>query len=154
MEYERPEVKAAFPVGDLGLRRVPDKLNITELLKKEYIYLYNPFETGMSVKKEYMSALTFTKLSEAFILETPNIIEVTARSRKNQQKFSSLHQAANSFWPVLVNVFVRQLETPKRDLDNRPDITPDMKLVISPPKRKPDSPTLKRKPKPSKPGGR
>jgi hypothetical protein len=154
MEYERPEVKAAFPVGDLGLQHLPDDLNIQKTIEKEFLYFHNPFQTGLSIKKEYLSSVNYSTLSSGFIVNSPHLIEVSERSRKNQQLHRALHQVSNTFWPVAVNVFVRQLKTPKRDLDNTPDITPDMKLIISPPKRKPDSPKLNRKPKPSKPGGR
>jgi hypothetical protein len=154
MEFERPTVKAAFPIGDSGLVPVPKAHNVSELSKQEAIYLYNPFEIGLSIKREYLSAITFTKLANSFIVDGPHMIEVAPRSREAQRTQRALNLAAKTTWPVSVNIFIRQIQTPKRDLDLRPDITPDMGLVVSPPSIKIEGPKKTRRPGKPKPGGR
>ncbi|MBD78087.1 MAG: hypothetical protein CL840_03950 [Crocinitomicaceae bacterium] len=154
MEFERPTVKAAFPIGDSGLVPVPKEHNISELVRQEALYLYNPFETGLAIKREYMSAINFGKLANSFIVDGPDMIEIAPRSREAQRMQRNLHLAANTTWPVSVNIFIRQVQTPKRDMDMRPEITPDMGLVVSPPNRKIEGPKLTRRPGKPKPGGR
>lgn len=154
MEFERPTVKAAFPIGDSGLVPVPKSHNISELRNQEALYLYNPFEIGLAIKREYLSAVNFTKLANAFIVDGPHMIEVAPRSREAQRMQRALHLSAHTIWPVAVNIFTRQIQTPKRDMDLRLDITPDMGLVVSPPNRKIEGPKNTRRPGKPKPGGR
>lgn len=154
MEFERPTVKAAFPIGDSGLVPVPKSHNISDMLNQEAIYLYNPFETGLAIKREYLSAINFGKLANAFIVDGPHMIEVAPRSRKAQRMQRNLHLAAHTTWPVAVNIFIRQVQTPKRDMDLKPEITPDMGLVVSPPSQKIEGPKNVRRPGKPKPGGR
>lgn len=151
MKLNRPAVKSAFPVGNEGLLPVPDYLDINSILERDEIYLYNPFQSGLSIKVESPQTLNYVKVSQGFIVDSPTHNETEDRSIDQQNKFRTLHQTSNTFWDVAVATFMRLAVTPKRDDGWKQDISPDMSLVISKPTRKPSTPknTMKLKPKTS-----
>lgn len=150
MEKRRPSVKQAFPVGDAGVRPLPDYFDVQRLIEEDSVILYNPFVTGLTIKKELTSSLTYTKLASAFIIDSMELDDPESRSIKAQNQHNTLHHISNVFWPVAVSTFQRQAVVPKRDDGWKKNITPDMGLVVSPPKRKIKTPKLTQKPSPPK----
>ena len=151
MKVSRPAVKTAFPIGDHGLLPVPNYLKIYNLLNREQIFLYNPFDSGLSVKVESPQSLTFAKVADGIIVDDQLKSEPESKSRARQEQFRLLHETSHTYWDVAVATFMRLAVTPKRDDGWKQNISPDMGLVIDKPTRKPDTPKIshKRKPKAS-----
>lgn len=149
------KVAAVFPVGRLGVIPVPNHLDIKNFLEtRDSVYLYNPFASGLTTKSVPISSLSYRELSQAVIVDAPNVREMNSRGSDNLNKFSTLNKISKVFWPVFVSVSRRVYSSPKREADRRMEITPDMGLVIQKPKRKIEGPRLVHRPGPPKPGGR
>lgn len=154
MEHNKPKVAEVFPVGNMGLKPVPDRFKINELLEREEFYIYNPFSSGLSITKIPIQKVTYRALSEGFIMDSPEIIENLARGGESLEKFQSLSTMSNSLWPAAAEIFRRLIGTPKRNEGMSMDISPDMGLIVSKPTRKIDSPKQSRRPSPPTSGGR
>jgi hypothetical protein len=152
MEFDRPAVKFASPVGDHKLMAVPASLDVNALLSQEEILLFDPFKPGMSIKKEPMMTLNFSKLASGIIVESVEQKEEMTKSARYQTMMNNLHAVSNAFWPANVSILIRLLSLPKRDNGRNLDISPDMGLVVQKPKQKPEGPKNTKKPGPPKPG--
>ena len=86
----------------MGLKPVPDRFKINELLEREEFYIYNPFSSGLSITKIPIQKVTYRALSEGFIMDSPEIIENLARGGESLEKFQSLSTMSNSLWSRLL----------------------------------------------------
>lgn len=153
--FKDVRAKVAFPVGSMGVIPVPPELSVKNYIEsREHVYLYNPFAQGLSTRMVPLSSLTYRELSQAFIVEKANVREINSGGRESVERFQNLSKTSKIFWNVFVGATRRMLSTPKRDLDRKMEISPDMGLVISKPKRKIDKPKLTQRPGPPKPAGR
>lgn len=154
MKSHKAKVKVAYPVGDHGLLPVPKELDVMRVLSSQDVYLYNPFDTGLSLKKVPLSSLTYEKLVSGFIRESGEMLVGSGKGPEQQQKHKLLNSVGETFWPVAKNIFARLVIVPKRNNGLNNKINPSMGLIMSPPKRKIKAPSLTPKPGPPSPGGR
>lgn len=155
IKLQDTRAKQIFPVGGLGVVPVPNELCVADYIaSRDSVFIYNPFAPTMTVEKVPMSALTYRKLAQGYLVDNPNIIHRNSRGKEEVERYSNLQKSAEAFWGVFVAVTRRLLLVPKRDQDRKMDISPDMGLVIQKPKRKMEGPRLVHRPGPPKPGGR
>jgi hypothetical protein len=154
MKTNKPKVKVAFPLAGNEVRRIPDALNIHELISREKIHLYNPFRTGTSITTQSPNGLTYQKIMDHFVVDSEHRRDTGNRSKEMAEQFDSLKEGMESFWPAAKSIFIRLCSMPKRDLDRHNNITPEMGLVVTPPKRQIKGPSMNRNPGPPKAGGR
>ncbi len=154
MEKEQARVISAYPIGNLDLQSVPEHLNAVSIINRGEFYIYNPFDSGLSVKRVAPESLTYRTLSSGMLLDSPEFKSTMEHGHQNLEKFQALAHLANVFWPAAAATFNRLLMVPKRDNGYHPNITPDMGLVVSPPKQKIQGPKLTRRPGPPTAGGR
>ena len=154
MEFSKPKVNEVYPVGDSGLKPVPQFLDAVEITEREELYIYNAFDPGLSIRKVPARSVTYFALASGFILDSPDAIMKLGRGQENLEKRQTLASVSEVFWPVAAATFSRLLKVPKRDNGMNPSITPDMGLVISPPKRKIEGPKNTRRPAPPTSSGR
>lgn len=155
MKTNKPIATSAFPLGGNEVRALPEELNIHELISREKINLYNPFQVGTAITTQSPSQLTYKKVSESFIVDFAIRRDVGNRSHEMKGHFDSLKSGMESFWPAAKSIFVRIISMPKRDIDLRNKVTPEMGLVVTPPKRQIKGPSrTPNKPGPPKAGGR
>jgi hypothetical protein len=153
MKYQRPEVKTAHPVGDLGLNRLPKNLEMASLLQEDSIILYNPFQNGLTLQKVPLHTVSFTQLAKAFIVDSMHLREIDLKTHKARAEFQLLGHIAHSCFDFIKQTHGQQIYlTPRnsRQLDLEPD---DMTLVPSKPSQKIEGPKTTPKPGPPKPGG-
>lgn len=154
MKTHKAKVKLAYPAGDHGLIPVPDELDVMKILSRQDVYLYNPFDTGLSLKKVPLSSLTYEKLTSGFIKSSGDMLVGSGKGPEQQQKQRLLNSVGETFWPVAKGIFSRLLIVPKRNNGLQNKVTPSMGLVLSPPKRKIKAPSLSPRPGPPSPSGR
>jgi hypothetical protein len=154
MIANRPSVKKVYPVGDNGLRHLPDYLDANELCQREHLFIYDPFSPGLSVNRYPMSTVTYSVLSGGFILDKAHKIEQLSKSGEATLLKNNLLTLSTIFWPVAEATFFRLWSVQQRDLGPKTQITPNMGMTINPPKRKPGAPRVSAPPTPPKPGGR
>jgi hypothetical protein len=154
MEVKRPVVKSAFPVGDSGLRPVPKSLNAYDVLNNEEIWLRDPFRSGPDHTLETPGSITYAKLATGCIVESNETSDPEPKSRDNQEIMRVLHVVSNTFWPTFQSTYHRMASMPKHDDGWRQQITPDLGIVVTKPKRKIEGPKNTRKRPPPKPGGK
>ena len=153
MIYRRPSVKAVYPVGDLGLISVPEHLDPYNMLNEQEIYVRDPFSPGMTLRRMPLNEVTFKIGATHFFSKDGHELGADWKGPEERQKRQLLYNFSIAFWPVAAATFQRLLSVPKRDHGLNPNITPDMGLVVSPPKRKIDGPKVKPRPGPPTPGG-
>lgn len=154
MRVDKPKVKIAFPLAGREVRKLPDALNIHELIAREKIHLYNPFSTGTSITSQSPNGITYKKITENFVVDFEHKRDIGDKSVEMADKFDSLKNGMETFWPAAKSIFIRLCSLPKRDLDRANNITPEMGLVVTPPKRQIKGPSMNRRPAPPKAGGR
>lgn len=154
MDYNIPKVAEIYPVGDNGLKPVPEYLKINKLFDRPELHLYNPFDSGLSIKTVPLQKVTFKMIAQSIILDEPELIERSNRGGENLEMFNQIGSMGNSLWPAASEIYRRLIGMPKRDDGSRLNITPDIGIIVNKPKRKIDSPKMVNRPAPPSAGGR
>jgi hypothetical protein len=154
MEFDRPAVKEVFPMGDNGLHLLPEYLDAINIIDRQELFLYNSFEPGLSLTRTPTQNITYKLLSNHFIKDSGSLLEKSHSGPEELNKVRLLHQISANFWPAAAAYFSRAVKAPKRDNGPNMNVTPDMGITVSPPKRKIDGPKNTQRPGPPTPGGR
>lgn len=148
MNNEAPEIKFWETTGYRDIRPVPADRNINAILNEgNPLFLYNPFNPGLSLKKIMPHMLTYRTISNAFVLLTENPPAGITRGGSVADSLKMMAALSVAIWPTMAEVTQRQMVVPKRK-NSYPDVSPDMPLMLTPPTRRPPPPKM---PKPGAP---
>lgn len=134
---------------DGAIRRFPDDLDMKKLFSQRTLHIFNPLKPGLPLKEVATQSVRYRDLRDGFIVfphETLTIVH--ERGLAMTDKIEKLSFMADDFFEgVAIPLYIRQLSMPQRDGAKRPNIEQDaMGLIVSPPKRKIESPKLGVKP--------
>jgi len=147
-----PPVARMYPTNGMGVVPVSNSVDPNYYLSQDELLLYTPFMAGPDFRKKRINQLQYLDLSESIPMDgTPGKLPEATRDNASREKFYLIGQIATQFWPQAKNMYLRILQSPKRDMGHRLDITPEIGVTITPPKREIGSPTLKPTNTPPKP---